>query len=276
MGHVTLTRSLSVLATLVIVGLGAPPALAQPQSLPAVDATACTDVLFLGARGSGQPQGGSADDGGTGLGTQVYSVSQRLTRQLPGRAVTPQAVTYPAQGVELLVTNPDAYFTSLELGAQSVQKVLRTRAAACPQERVVLAGYSQGAMVVHRALQDLDRAGDPEARQILARTDGVVLISDGDRRRRDRVTDYGTAGRSEGVGYALRPGSGARGTKLPLGMKDRIHSVCLDLDVVCDYQPDVHSGAGLLAGAAIHSDGYTTSRPVNRATDAVAARVRQS
>lgn len=276
MGHVTLTRSLPVLATLVIVALGAPPALAQPQSHPAVDATACTDVLFLGARGSGQPQGGSADDGGTGLGKQVYSVSQRLTRQLPGRAMTPQAVTYPAQGVELLVTSRNAYFTSLELGAQSVQATLRRRAAACPQERVVLAGYSQGAMVVHRALQDLDRAGDPQARQILARTDGVVLISDGDRRRRDRATDYGTAGRSEGVGYALRPESGARGTKLPAGMKARIHSVCLDLDVVCDYQPDVHSGAGLLAGAAIHSDGYTTSRPVNRATDAVAARVRRS
>ena len=247
-----------------------------PSAREAVDAITCTDVLFLGARGSGQPQGGSADDAGTGLGKQVYSVSQRLTRQLPGRAVTSQAVTYPAQGVELLATNPDAYFTSLELGAQSVQTVLRDRAAACPQERVVLAGYSQGAMVVHRALQDLDRAGDPAARQILARTDGVVLISDGDRRRRDRATDYGTAGRSQGVGYALRPGSGARGTKLPVGMKDRIHSVCLDLDVVCDYQPDVHTGAGLLAGAAIHSDGYTASRPVNRATDAVAARLRRS
>jgi hypothetical protein len=203
-------------------------------------------------------------------------VSQRLTRQLPGRTVTSQAVTYPAQGVELLVTDPSAYFTSLELGAQSVQTALRDRAATCPQERIVLAGYSQGAMVVHRSLQDLDRAGDPVARQILARTDGVVLISDGDRRRRDRVTDYGTAGRSQGVGYALRPDSGARGTKMPAGMRDRIHSICLDRDVVCDYQPDFHTGAGLLAGAAIHSDGYTESRPVNRATDAVAARVRRS
>lgn len=272
------SRTIVVGAVVAGLALGAmtPMASAVPQAIRTVDPASCTDVLFLGARGSGQPQGGSADDGGTGLGKQVYSVSQRLTRQLPGRAVASQAVAYPAQGVELLVTNPDAYFTSLELGAQSVQEVLRARAGACPQERVVLAGYSQGAMVVHRALQDLDRAGDPEARQILARTDGVVLISDGDRRRRDRATDYGTAGRSEGVGYALRPGSGARGTKLPLGMKDRIHSVCLDLDVVCDYQPDVHSGAGLLAGAAIHSDGYTTSRPVNRATDAVAARVRRS
>lgn len=249
---------------------------AAPLSIRTVDAAACTDVLFLGARGSGQPQGGSASDGGTGMGPQVYGVSQRLARQVPSRVVTSQAVVYPAQGTEQLLTNRDAYFASLELGAQSVQSTLRSRAAACPQERIVLSGYSQGAMAVHRALQDLDRAGDPVARQILARTDGVVLISDGDRRRRDRATDYGTAGRSEGVGYALRPDSGARGTRLPAGMKPRIHSVCLDLDVVCDYQPDVHNGAGLLAGAAIHSDGYTASRPVDRATDAVAARVRRS
>jgi cutinase len=275
-GDVILARSLAILVTVAAFGLGSPPALARPQSLPVVDAVTCTDVLFLGARGSGQPQGGTSDDGGTGLGKQVYQVSQRLARQLPGRTVSSQAVTYPAQGVELIVTNRNAYFASLELGAQSVQATLRSRAAACPEERIVLSGYSQGAMAVHRALQDLDRAGDPVARQILARTDGVVLISDGDRRRRDRATDYGTAGRSEGVGYALRPDSGARGTKLPAGMRARIHSVCLDLDVVCDYQPDVHNGAGLLAGAAIHSDGYTASRPVDRATDAVAARVRRS
>jgi cutinase len=264
-------------ASLLLAGVVGP--FAGAAATPArgtVDAVTCTDVHVLGARGSGQPQGGSAADGGTGLGAQVYGVSQRLARELPGVDVSTQAVVYPAQGVELLVTNREAYFTSLELGSQSVQGALRGRAAACPQERIVLAGYSQGAMVMHRALQDLDRAGDPLARQILARTDGVILISDGDRRRRDRATDYGTAGRSEGVGYALRPDSGARGTKLPPGMKARIHSVCLDLDVVCDYQPAVHAGPGLLAGAAIHSDGYTTSRPVNRATDAVAARVRQT
>ena len=179
----------------------------------AVDAVDCTDVLFLGARGSGQPQSGSGGDGGTGLGPQVYGVAQRLARQLPGQSITVSAVQYPAQGVELLATAPNTYFGGLEGGVVDVQNQLRGRAAACPAERIVLSGYSQGAMVVHRALQDLDRAGDPTARQILARTDGVVLISDGDRRPRDRATSYGTAGRSRGIGFDQRPGSGARGTK---------------------------------------------------------------
>lgn len=240
----------------------------------AVDSPRCTDILFLGARGSGQSQSGSGDDGGSGLGPQVYGVAQRLARQLPGQTITVSAVQYPAQGVELLATNPTAYFGGLEGGVDDVQGQLRDRALACPEERIVLSGYSQGAMVVHRALQDLDRAGDPTARRILARTDGVVLLSDGDRRPRDRATSYGTAGQSRGIGFDLRPDSGARGTKLPAGMKARIHSVCLDFDVVCDYQPGPHSGLGALQGAAIHRDGYTGTRPVNRATDAVGARLR--
>ena len=255
--------------------LGVLPGHAAPAARPAED-PACADVFVLGARGSGQPQSGSSADGGTGLGPQVYGVAQRLAGQLPGRSVATQAVVYPAQRVELLVTDSAAYLASVELGAQAVQSTLRSRAVACPDERVVLAGFSQGAMSAHRAVQDLARAGDPQARQILARTDGVVLIADGDRRKRDRVTDYGTAGRSQGISYALRPDSGARGVKMPAGMKSRIHSICVDLDVVCDYQPDVHAGAGLLAGAAIHSDGYTSSRAVSRATDAVAAQIRRS
>ena len=240
----------------------------------AVDGTACADVVFLGARGSGQPQSGSGDDGGSGLGPQVYGVAQRLARQLPGQSIAVGAVQYPAQGVELLATDPTTYFGGLERGVVDVQEQLRARATACPSERIVLSGYSQGAMVVHRALQDLERTGDPAARQILRRTDGVVLISDGDRRPRDRATSYGTAGRSRGIGFSLRPDSGARAGRLPSGMTARIHSVCLDFDVVCDYQPDLHAGLGALQGAAIHRDGYTGSRPVNRATDAVASRLR--
>ena len=269
-------RAALVLSALVIpLCFGTLPATAAPATRPAEDAVACTDVLFLGARGSGQPQSGTSSDGGTGLGPQVFGVAQRLAGQLPGRTITMQAVVYPAQRVELLATDPATYIASVERGAQAVQSTLRSRAASCPNERIVLTGFSQGAMAMHRAVQDLNRAGDAQARQILSRADGVVLIADGDRRRRDRVTDYGTAGRSQGISYALRPDSGARGVKMPAGMKTRIHSICVDLDVVCDYQPDVHAGAGLLAGAAIHSDGYNDSRAVRRATDAMAAQVRR-
>ena len=238
------------------------------------DETACTDVLVLGARGSGQPQSGAGDDAGTGMGRQVYGVSQRIARRLPGRTVTPMAVVYPAQGVELLAVDPTAYFGGLEQGVGFVRTTLAERATRCPAERIVLSGYSQGAMVVHRALQDLAASPVAAERAILTRVDGAVLISDGDRRRRDRATNVGTAGRSQGIGYAMRADSGARGSQLPAGMRARVQSVCLDLDVICDYKPAFHRGVGGLQGAQIHSEGYDRSRYVNRAADAVAAQIR--
>ena len=123
-------RRLSIAAAVALtaVGMSAPPASAAPSAHPA-DTVACSDVLLLGARGSGQPQSGSTADGGTGLGPQVYGVYQRLVRQVPGRAIAAQAVVYPAQGVQTLATNTQAYFSSLELGAQGTQSVLRERAA---------------------------------------------------------------------------------------------------------------------------------------------------
>ena len=265
----------AVALTFAAVGFGAsvPAGAVAGTSTATADTATCTDVLFVGARGSGQPQSGASDDAGTGLGRQVYGMSQRLAAQLPGSTITTVAATYPAQGVELLAINPTAYFAVLEEGVANVQAELRNRAMSCPDERIVLAGYSQGAMVMHRALQGLAAAQDPAGRQLLARTDGAILVSDGDRRPRDRATDYGTARRSRGIGFALRPESGTRAAKLPAGMRSRIHSVCLALDVVCDYQPDVHNGIGALQGAAVHTDGYDDSRFVNRAVDAVADRI---
>jgi hypothetical protein len=245
-----------------------------PYVSHAADPGACADVLFLGARGSGQPQSGSSSDGGSGLGPQVQGVAQRLASRLPGRAITSLAVTYPAQGVELLAIDPTAYFAGLEQGVASVRSTLIGRAARCPDERIVLSGYSQGAMVMHRAIQDIGSSPDSGERSILARLDGAVLISDGDRRRRDRETVLGTAAHGQGIGYARRTESGARGTKLPAGMKRRIQSVCLRLDVICDYRPAFHNGPGGVQGAQIHSTGYDDSAFVRRATDAVAARIR--
>jgi hypothetical protein len=252
------------------VGALALAALVGPAAAATAPVGACADVVFMGARGSGQPQGGSADDGGTGLGPQVHAVEQRLAGRLPGRAIAVHAVQYPAQGVELLALDPAAYLAGLEQGVAAVRTELRERAAQCPDERIVLAGYSQGAMVMHRAVQDLAAAGDTA---VLARTDGVVLIADGDRRRVDNQVDYGSAGRSRGIAYSLRPDSGIRGGRLPASMRTRIHSVCVAFDVVCDYQPRRHTGAGAVAGAQIHSQGYAHLRALDRAADAVAARL---
>jgi cutinase len=234
----------------------------------------CADVLFVGARGSGQPAGGSSSDGGSGMGPQVFSSYQRLVRDLPGMTVRGVAVDYPARQVQLLALDPASYFGGLELGVRSAKGALRREVAACPNQRIVIAGFSQGAMVMHRVLQDLIARDDATARSVLRHLDGALLLADGDRLARDRTTNVGTAGASRGISYAFRPESRVRGTLLPKRFTSRVFSVCESADVICDYRSLLQSNAAGVDGVSVHTTSYTGSLDVLKATDAVAARVR--
>jgi hypothetical protein len=242
-------------------------------TVPAAAAPQCATVLFIGARGSGQPAGGSSDDGGSGMGPQVYSAYQRLVAGLPSVSVDGLAVDYPARPVELLVIDPTTYFRSIQDGVTAVKATLRRQAKACPGQRLVLTGYSQGAMVMHRVLQDLLARGTSSTRRVMRRVDGVILLADGDRLRRDGVTGLGSAAPGRGISYSSSDLLGARGTRLPPRFTARVFSVCASADVVCDYRSLLQSDASGLDGATIHVQSYTGTPPVLAAADAVAARI---
>lgn len=231
--------------------------------------TPCTDVLVLGARGSGQSATGDAYDAGTGLGPQVQGVIQRVQQQAPGVAMRVQAVTYEAHSVQLAMTDPDAYFAGLEKGVRAVRQAMLDAARQCPDQRTVLVGYSQGAMVMHRALQDLVADGDATERHALARLDGAILLADGDRVANDRTTNHGSARRSTGISWVVAEGN-PRDARLPKRLRARVHSVCERRDLVCD----AGRGIDVLRGGIVHTGGYSGTPAVTRAADAVAARVR--
>jgi hypothetical protein len=102
----------------------------------------------------------------------------------------------------------------------------------CPTSKVVLAGYSQGAMVVHRNLQAL--AGSPN----LA---AALLVADGDRRPDDPTLNLGTASgipeRGKGVAQDW-PILAHAPALLPTDIGARTISVCDLGDAVCDYDED--------------------------------------
>jgi hypothetical protein len=236
----------------------------------------CADVLYLGARGSGQPAGGSSADGESGMGPQVHASYQRLVSDLPGRRVTGMAVDYPALRAELLFADPASYFSGLERGVRSVRRTLREQTRLCPSQRIVLSGFSQGAMVMHRAIQDLITLADASSRDILRHVAGVILLADGDRLKGDRTTDFGSAESGRGISYALTAESGARGTRLPSRFRPRVFSVCEAADVICDHRSLLQANGAGVDGFTIHTTQYNGSRNVLAATDAAAARVRAS
>jgi len=100
------------------------------SSLPSATAAPCSDVDVVFARGTTEPPG----VGGVG-GSFVNSLRSRLG----GRAVSVYPVNYPAS---------NSFGSSIPAGANDTSAHVQSMAANCPNTRMVLGGYSQGAAVM--------------------------------------------------------------------------------------------------------------------------------
>ncbi len=99
-------------------------------SIPSAAAAPCPDVEVVFARGTTEPPG----VGGVG---QAFVDS--LRQQAGGRSVGVYAVNYPAT---------DDFRPSIRAGAGDASGRVQYMAANCPNTRMVLGGYSQGAAVM--------------------------------------------------------------------------------------------------------------------------------
>jgi cutinase len=100
---------------------------------PLAAAAPCPDVEIVFARGTTEPPG----VGGIG---QAFVDS--LRSRLPGRSVGVYAVNYPAS---------NDFESSTPAGGNDMSAHVEAMAANCPNTRLVLGGYSQGAAVVDLA-----------------------------------------------------------------------------------------------------------------------------
>jgi hypothetical protein len=232
----------TALAASAFVGLTAGTANAEPG---------CPDVHWMGAAGSGErTEYDMAANGG--MGQIVYQSYQALQQQLAaeGRTITAEAVNYPAKDVP-----PDAgigdwldYMGSVDAGTNALGAQYAAFTAQCPTTKVVLAGYSQGAMAVHRNLVNI--GADPN----LA---AALLIADGDRHPDDTTVNIGTASTDpEKTGGAAQdwPILAHAPAILPANIGVRTISVCDAGDAVCDYDPEAEEVSA--TAVAIHTS-YT-------------------
>lgn len=103
-------------------------------SAPAASAATCSDLDVVAARGTFEP-------GTLGLivGDPVFSA---LGKKITGKTLSSYAVDYPA----------DLSLTSAATGNADVVNHVNTQASACPNQRFILVGYSQGANVVDNSI----------------------------------------------------------------------------------------------------------------------------
>jgi cutinase len=101
-----------------------------PVTMRVAFADPCPDAEVVFARGTGEPPG----VGGAG---QAFIDS--LNAQVPGKSVGVYPVNYPA--------TPD-YVDSAKAGAADADAHIQNMVASCPNTKMVLGGYSQGAGVM--------------------------------------------------------------------------------------------------------------------------------
>ncbi|MCV7096112.1 cutinase family protein [Mycobacterium kubicae] len=124
-------RSLIRIVGVSVVTTGA--LLTSPLNGPAAAADPCSDIAVVFARGTHQAPG---------LGDVGESFVDSLTSQVRGRSVNAYAVNYPAS---------DDYHGSSSAGADDASAHIQDVVASCPNTKIVLGGYSQGATVIDLA-----------------------------------------------------------------------------------------------------------------------------
>jgi cutinase len=99
-------------------------------AIPRAAAEPCPDVEVIFARGTGEAPG---------VGGNGQAFVDSLRAQAGGKSVSVYAVNYPAS---------QDYANSIAAGAGDASAHAQSTAADCPNTRILLGGYSQGAAVV--------------------------------------------------------------------------------------------------------------------------------
>ncbi|KAJ3148791.1 hypothetical protein HDU86_007346 [Geranomyces michiganensis] len=183
---------------------------ANPAALPQADAV-CPAVEIITARGTTEPQNGSYT---------LRPIVQRITQAVPNTSV--YDVVYPA--------NTD-FTNGPIIGARDLLKHLNESATACPATVFVFAGYSQGAMVVQRALATIPTSANEK-------TKAVLMFGN---------PAFDAAGPSAG---GTAKGRGHRGTPIPLEWQARLRDYCNLRDPFCAGGNDISVHLGYPRSAA--------------------------
>lgn len=170
----------------------------------------CDPVWFIGARGSGGTQSKSTD----GMGPEIHDMYLVVDSDLKAKGLTtaPMAVDYAAASVDVLKpdaavvnylenndtaaathayidSSVDKYDASMDDGIRQAEADVAAVLSTCPAAKIIMAGYSQGAVAVHDAENYLAKNKPAEFAHIA----GTLLLGDPDRVAHTKAKTFGTA-----------------------------------------------------------------------------------
>jgi hypothetical protein len=235
-----------------------------PPAMAASTAT-CTQVYFYGVHGLNEGSSGKTP-GTPHWGMQVNAVWNAFVSNLDPGAATALSANYPESVVDLpkpwgpgLPKGPSPWTTlfnqilSLPSATNSGAAVLATqmwdRYFTCPDASLVVAGYSQGAWVIDKALRMLSADG-PAGKAVLGNVKGVFLLGD--------PAWANSTPHQQGIASKFGKGYGSAAAYLANGIpKSRFFSICAAADPICNW-----SGiSGLEHNLSVHVNAYTSGHP---------------
>ncbi|UQC76608.1 axe1 cleaves acetyl side chain groups acetyl xylan [Colletotrichum lupini] len=223
-----LAKAVAIASTLLALVQGSKISLASRQTLN----TTCADVHYFEARGTTLPYPGS-----------LITVIDPLMKAFPNSNY--EDIVYPATDE----SGSDSYFVGVRDGA----KQIISYAEACPESKIVLMGYSQGAMVLGDILAgggDGNVLGNYTKPLVDARTVGdhiaAILLYGNPRHMPNQTYNVGNASTFGATGKYPRTAGQLASFNV---YADRVHDYCNYQDGVCDA-----SGSNLTAHMAYPSD----------------------
>jgi hypothetical protein len=243
----------------------APPSARLPVVAPTPDliergraehaaAAPCKDVFMLGLAGSGeQAHGGTYGTTIEGLFNEIrkrlprYSIAQDYVRYNPVEATLARLSAIAVKGEK------SAFIAGFHRGVSKAITAVNKRAQLCPREALVVAGYSQGAMVAVEALVEM-RKSDTLAP--LRRVAIVGLVANPFAHKSDPSILIGNAGEDHHGIYGLV------GKMASLGDAwiGDAYEVCRENDIVCDTDYRNVVGQATAGGIAKHSSYVTKEK----------------
>ena len=263
----------SVSVTLTWTGTDDPSCVGPGTTITGGTQLQCGNVMMITAIGSGESFNGEQRLDNS-VSPVLTALLNSIRAKLNGaRTVEPYVIDYPAESVNELVDglvkpsghNPVTYLNTLandvgtfqanaanylagkDVGVTEMTDAIHAVRTACPDAKLLLAGYSQGAMVVHDWLNFYGPgiAQYPLGKLII----GVGLIADPERTKNSQVLNFSDAipagygvcdiaQKFDPCPYSGQPLADVTSAYLPLTA-----SLCKADDIVCDTSTFVHDYA---------------------------------
>lgn len=218
---------------------------AAPSSVTA--APKCADVYFLGARGAGETVGSFG-----GLGPEVARIEAVSRRVLAAGHIAMQSFAdhyavgpvselrptsyeislfkkHPSEAKRYWYShNVTRYISGINQGITNAVRQAKSIHARCNRALLILAGYSQGAIVMHQAELRLAENHDSG---VLRQVASTVLLGDGARIPRTAAEEFGTSVRAAAGMLTWLGRDSGKDVRQPATTAD----ICNAGDAVCDF-----------------------------------------